>query len=96
MGSTPARTTSPLGAGLGAGSASGPAATQDTERPPALGDERTQADVAAALGGLVREAFGPPPGEATKVGPLPDPGKALTVGPPTPRGLRAAPVALGP
>lgn len=95
MGSTPARTTSPLGAG--AGGAPVPAeGTQDTERPPARGG--APSDVAAALGDLVLEAFGPASGvgtpvEATRVGPLPDPGKALTVGPPTPRGLRAAPVA---
>ena len=72
--------------------------TQDTERPPALADnEQTQADVGAALRGLRPDHLQEPASgiaEATKVGPAPDPGKlaAITVGPPTPRGLRAAPI----
>ena len=72
--------------------------TQDTERPPALADnEQTQADVGAALRGLRPDHLHEPASgiaEATKVGPAPDPGKlaAVTVGPPTPRGLRAAPI----
>lgn len=72
--------------------------TQDTERPPALADnDLTQADVGAALRGLRPDHLHEPASgiaEATKVGPAPDPGKlaAATVGPPTPRGLRAAPI----